>query len=170
MRFVYLAAVAVLVAAPPGVAAQAPPAPALPATDVTFVQLMDFINGLPKDRISDSPVRIVDAGNGLRMGIYGVYRPKHLPGDAVLHEAKTSETYVMLEGSATLVTGGTLAARKPGEGTLRGERIDGGVSRRVVKGDVIVIPGRTPHWWSELESDIKYMIIRSDPESRLTLK
>ena len=157
---------AALAALPAGAAAQS----VLPATDVTAVQLTDFINALPKDKISDSPVRIVDAGNGLRMGVYGVYRPKNLPGDAVLHESKTSETYVMLEGAGTLVTGGTLGGRKPSEGTIRAERIDGGVSRRVVKGDVVVIPGRTPHWWSQLEGDIKYIIIRADPEGRLTLK
>jgi mannose-6-phosphate isomerase-like protein (cupin superfamily) len=168
MRFAgCLAMFAALSLAPALVTGQTAP---LPATDVTAAGLMDFIAALPKDRISDSPVRIVDVGNGLRIGLYGVFRPKSVPGDAVLHESKTSETYVMLEGSGTLVTGGTLVGRKPGEGTLRGERIDGGVSRRVVKGDVVVIPGRTPHWWSQLESDIKYMIIRSDPEGRLTLK
>jgi mannose-6-phosphate isomerase-like protein (cupin superfamily) len=157
---------AALAALPAGAAGQ----PVLPATDVTAVQLTEFINALPKDKISDSPVRIVDAGNGLRMGVYGVYRPRNVPGDAVFHESKTSETYVMLEGAGTLVTGGTLAGRKPSEGTIRAERIEGGVSRRIVKGDVVVIPGRTPHWWSQLEGDIKYIIIRADPEGRLTLK
>jgi quercetin dioxygenase-like cupin family protein len=44
------------------------------------------------------------------------------------------------------------------------------VSRRVVKGDVIIIPGRTPHWWSNLEGDIAYMIIRPDPEATIPLK
>jgi mannose-6-phosphate isomerase-like protein (cupin superfamily) len=150
--------------------AQAPATAPIPATDVTLSLMQDFINALPKDRISDSPVKVVDVGNGMRIGIYGVFRPKSLAGDAVLHESTTTETYVMLEGAGTLVTGGTLSGRKPGEGTVRAERIEGGVSRRITKGDVVVIPGRTPHWWVNLEDDIKYMIVRSDPEGRLNLK
>ncbi len=82
--------------------------------------------------------------------------------------------YYILDGAGTLVTGGTIMDPKaPPDGRRagpRGERIDGGVSRRVSAGDLIVIPGRTPHWWSSLESDIHYMIVRADPDSKLTLK
>jgi mannose-6-phosphate isomerase-like protein (cupin superfamily) len=175
MRFLLIAAtiVSAVVTASAQSTAPASGAP-LPATDVTSAQMLDFLNALPKDKISDSPVRIVDVG-GSRIGIYGVFRPKSLPGDAVLHETRTSEVYVMLDGAATLVTGGSLAGRKPGPTggtftTVRGTGIDGGVTRRIVKGDVVIIPGGTPHWWSHLEGDIKYMIVRSDPESRMTLK
>ena len=80
----------------------------------------------------------------------------------------------MLEGTWTLVTGGTIANLKPPPAGRnagpRGEKIDGGVSRRVVPGDVVIIPGRTPHWWSNLESDIRYMIVRADPVGTMTLK
>ena len=54
--------------------------------------------------------------------------------------------------------------------TVNGTSIEGGVSRRIVKGDVVVIPNHTAHWWSSLEGDIRYLIIRPDPESKLTLK
>ena len=97
-----------------------------------------------------------------------------MPGDAILHETKTSEVYYMLAGSGTLVTGGFIRDLKPGAdgkvNATRGTRVEGGVTRRVTVGDVIVIPGRTPHWWSNLESDIRYMIIRPDPENRLTVR
>ena len=78
----------------------------------------------------------------------------------------------MLEGAATLVTGGTLKpAGPPIPGTsARSPGIDGGVSRRVTKGDVVIIPGHTPHFWSELETDIEYLIFRPDPDNRLPLK
>lgn len=142
----------------------------MPAVDVTSAQVNAFIDALPKDAISDLPIRIVDVG-GSRVGVYGVFRPKSLPGDAIAHITKTSETYYMLEGAGVLVTGGVIAGTKaPPAGRTagpRGERIDGGVTRRVTKGDIIVIPGGTPHWWSSLESDIRYLIIRSDPEGRM---
>jgi len=54
--------------------------------------------------------------------------------------------------------------------TVRGSRIDGGATRKVLPGDVVIIPGRTPHWWSSLDGDIKYLIVRSDPQGRIALK
>lgn len=162
MRTIALAVVVGLAAAGP-TAAQPP----LPAGDVTAGEIKAFIDALPKDAISDRPIRAFDAGSH-RVTVYGVFRPRALAGDAILHETRTSETYYMLEGSGTLVTGGTLADIIPPAPNAtstgpRARRIDGGVSRRVTVGDVIVIPGRTPHWWSTLDSDIRYLIIRSTP-------
>jgi mannose-6-phosphate isomerase-like protein (cupin superfamily) len=148
------------------------PAP-LPATDVTGAALNAFIDAMPKSAITDSAIKVADVG-GYHVGIFGVFRPKNMPGDAIAHETKTSEVYYILEGSGTLVTGGTIMDPKPAPAGRtagpRGDRIDGGVSRKVVKGDIIVIPGRTPHWFSSLDSDIRYLIIRPDPDGRLPLK
>ncbi len=142
------------------------------ATDITSADIQKFINALPRDRVSDRPIRVVDVTGDYRVGVYGVFRPKDVPGGANLHEVNTTEIYYMVEGVATLVTGGTL--REPGpaiRGTsARSPGIDGGVSRRVTKGDVVIIPGHTPHWWSELETDIEYLIFRPDPDNRLPLK
>ena len=44
------------------------------------------------------------------------------------------------------------------------------VKRRVGPGDVIVIPGNLPHWWSSLDSDIRYLIYRPDPEGLQSVK
>ena len=156
-------------------AAQAPkPAtpPALPAIDITHSDIKAFIDKLPRDAISNLPIRVVDVG-GHRVGVYGVFRPKTATQDAVLHEVVNSEIYYMLEGAGTLVTGGTMVdeRRQPAPSTLvRASRIDNGVSRRVVPGDMIIIPGRTPHWWSNLETDIKYVIYRPDPEGLQQVK
>jgi hypothetical protein len=35
---------------------------------------------------------------------------------------------------------------------------------------VIVIPGRLAHWWSSLDSDIRYLIYRPDPEGLQKVK
>ena len=158
------------------VAACAAPAAAqnpLPATDVPASQVQAFLKALPRDAITDSPIRVVDVG-GYRVGIFGVFRPKTQPGDAIAHETRTTEIYYIVEGGGTLVTGGKImdlkpppAGRNPGP---RGGRIEGGVTRHVSKGDIIVIPGRTPHWWSSLDSDVNYLIYRPDPDGRLTLK
>jgi mannose-6-phosphate isomerase-like protein (cupin superfamily) len=145
----------------------------LPATYLTSDDIRAFLEALPKDAITDAPIRTVDVG-GYRVGVFGVFRPKNEPGDAIAHEVRTTEIYYILEGGGTLVTGGTITGIKPPPAGRsagpRGDRIGGGVSRHVSKGDIIIIPGRTPHWWSSLDSDINYLIYRPDPDSRLRLK
>jgi quercetin dioxygenase-like cupin family protein len=94
-----------------------------------------------------------------------------VPGDAILHDTSVTEIYYMLEGTGTLVTGGKLVDERDAglspntkRPNRRGTRIEGGVTRRVVPGDIVVIPGKVPHWWSVLDADIKYLIYRPDPE------
>ena len=101
-----------------------------------------------------------------------LFRPKTAKQEAVFHETKMTEVYYMLEGAGTLVTGGTLVdpQRTPGNITVRADRIEGGVSRRIAKGDVVIIPAGVPHWWSNLEGDLSYLIIRPDPEGTQKLK
>lgn len=144
----------------------------LAATDVTAADIDAFIDALPDDAISDRPIRVVDVG-GYHVGVYGVFRPGDLAGDAILHEVVRSEIYYMLEGAGTLVTGGSLIGPRrsePSSTSIRGDGIEGGESRRIVAGDVVIIPGGTPHWWSELDGDIRYLIFRPDPEASMTLR
>ena len=157
--------------APPAAAQETPAtAPQAPeATDVTSAAIQLFINGLPRDRVSDRPIRTVEVTGDYRVGVYGVFRPKDFPGSANLHEVNTTEIYYMVEGVATLVTGGTLTDEDTNTLTA-GRGIEGGVSRRVTKGDVIIIPGYTAHWFSELETDIEYLIIRTDPDNRIPIR
>jgi mannose-6-phosphate isomerase-like protein (cupin superfamily) len=154
------------------VKAQSPTA----ATDITAAQVQAFIKDAPRDRNSDRPIRVIDVG-GYRVGVFGVFRPKDTPPSATVHQTNVTETYYMLEGAGVLVTGGML--RKPvtprqsnlGNWTDNGsEGIEGGVSRRLAKGDVVIIPGGVPHGWASLEGDITYLIVRSDPDKKLPLK
>ncbi|MBQ15201.1 MAG: hypothetical protein CMQ17_12485 [Gammaproteobacteria bacterium] len=150
------------------------PAPAVPpiATDVTAEDISKFIDALPRDQVSDRPIRTVSVTGDYRIGVYGVFRPKEIAGGANLHPVNTTEIYYMLKGYATLVTGGELSDPRPAPSpstSIRGSGIVGGVSRRIVPGDVVVIPGHTPHYWSELETDIEYLIFRPDPDNRIRL-
>jgi hypothetical protein len=75
--------------------------------------------------------------------------------------------------SATLITGGTIPDARPPAlpgGNYTGSKIDGGTGRHVVPGDVIITAGRTPHLWANIESDMRYLVFRPDPDSTLTLK
>ncbi len=148
----------------------------LPAVDVTAADIKAFIDALPKDRISDRPIRVVEVG-GYKNGVYGVFRPQSLSGNAIRHQTTVSEIYFMLEGSGTLVTGGTITEERSSgmspntkSPNFAGSGITGGVSRKIAAGDVIVIPGNVPHWWSSLDSDIRYLIFRPDPDDRQTAR
>ena len=85
-----------------------------------------------------------------------------MSGNTIAHHVNTTEIYCMLDGAGTLVTGGTVMDQN--DSGTRGAAIAGGVTRRIVPGDVVTIPGHTPHWWSELESDIECLIFRLDPK------
>ncbi len=153
-----------------------PPVPPPPAVDVTAAAIKSFIDTLPKDRISDQPIRVADVG-GYKVGAYGVFRPKAQPGGAIRHQTSVTEIYYMLEGTGTLVTGGKMVDEKStglSPNTKRpnfgGSRIEGGVTRKVVPGDVVIIPANLPHWWSSLDTDIRYLIFRPDPEGLQPLK
>jgi quercetin dioxygenase-like cupin family protein len=142
----------------------------IPAVDVTAQDIVAFIDALPQDAITDSPIRVVDVG-GYKTGLYGVFRPQSQPGNAIRHDTSVTEIYYMLTGRGTLVTGGVIeeevstgSSPNTGRPNFAGPRIVGGVSRVVGPGDVIIIPPNVPHWWSSLDSDIRYLIFRPDPE------
>ena len=165
-----------LCAAGAPLAAQAPkaaPAPkTAPATHVTKDQIQEFFAQMPPNRILDNVIRAVDVG-GYKVGVFAVTRPKDSPQDAIYHDTNMTEILYILEGSATLITGGTIPDARPLSrpgGNYTGTKIDGGTSRHVVPGDVIITPGRTPHLWANIESDMRYLVFRPDPDGTLTLK
>lgn len=82
------------------------------------------------------------------------------PGIAEVHTKDTDIIY-MLEGSATFVTGGTVVDGKniePEE--IRGKEIKGGESRTITKGDVIVVPHGTPHWFKDVKGPLNYYVVK----------
>jgi mannose-6-phosphate isomerase-like protein (cupin superfamily) len=170
MRKIVLGIFLMLIASSAG--AQAPMA----ATDITAAQVQAFLKDAPRDRNSDRPIRVMDAG-GYRIGVFGVFRPKGTPPNATVHQTNVAEVYYVLDGAGMLVTGGTLkkpATPRPstlGNWTdVASDGIEGGTSRRVTKGDVIIIPGGVPHGWASTEGDVTYLIVRPDPDNKLSLK
>jgi len=82
------------------------------------------------------------------------------PGVVEVHTRDTDIIYV-LEGTAILVTGGTIVDGKQIEPEeIRGKDVNGGEIRRITKGDVIVIPHGTPHWFKEVDGPIDYYVVK----------
>lgn len=85
---------------------------------------------------------------------------REMDGVAEIHRLDTDLIYV-LEGAATFVTGGSVPDAKVTEPSeLRGSAIVGGESRRVVKGDVIVVPAGVPHMFTEVRGPLNYYVVK----------
>jgi glc operon protein GlcG len=81
-------------------------------------------------------------------------------GTAELHEKDTDVFYVV-DGTATYVTGGKIIDSKtlsPGE--IRGSGIEGGETRQLSKGDVIIIPAGAPHWFKDVQGPFHYFVVK----------
>src|SRR2546429_1779794 len=80
------------------------------------------------------------------------------PGQVEVHDKET-DTFYILDGDATFVTGGAMicgnvTAPNPQRGT--GNR--GCEAPYLPKGDVIVIPAGIPHWFKERPPSINYYV------------
>lgn len=71
-------------------------------------------------------------------------------GEVEVHDT-TNHVFIIVEGEATMVTGGTLVgAKQTAPGQIRASDVKGGQTHHLTKGDVITIPAKTPHWWKDV--------------------
>jgi quercetin dioxygenase-like cupin family protein len=112
--------------------------------------------------VHDKVMEALQKGGTLATGadfrVTGGHRDK--AGRPEAHD-KDTEIVLVMEGEATYVTGGTMVDGKelrPGE--RAGSGIQGGETRHLTKGDVIVIPAGTPHWFKEVPRVINYYDVK----------
>jgi len=66
--------------------------------------------------------------------------------------------FYVIDGSATLVTGGKLKDEKRTNAeNLTGTGIEGGNPQAITKGDFVIVPENTPHWFSAINGTIVLM-------------
>jgi mannose-6-phosphate isomerase-like protein (cupin superfamily) len=88
------------------------------------------------------------------------YRVAGLNANASVHE-REAEIFFVVEGSGTLVTGGKLRDEKRlNAGNLSGPSIEGGTSRAIAKGDVMVVPENTPPWFGNVVDTLVLISMR----------
>lgn len=85
-------------------------------------------------------------------------------GEVEVHE-KTNHVFIITEGEATFVTGGTLVEpRQTAPGQTRAKDVRGGTTYHLSKGDVITVPAKTPHWFKDVSTGtIAYYAINLEP-------
>ncbi|HLH54518.1 MAG TPA: cupin domain-containing protein [Verrucomicrobiae bacterium] len=82
------------------------------------------------------------------------------PGEVEIHDYDTDIFYIV-EGTADFVTGGT--AKQPhrtGPGEMRAGDLEGGQERKLVKGDVLIIPNGVPHWFKKVDGTFLYYVVK----------
>ena len=182
MRKIFLFITAIAVVAPVAISATSEPssdAALLPAATIS-----QAIKAMPANAAIDQPLRTVDGGTA-NVGIFVVHRPQEPDqGCTIEHDTlvndKTTSIFLVLDGTGTLVTGGKLANPAPlssgdpdlklvGSGS-RGSGIKHGQSRRISRGDVVIIPAGVPHGFSAIEKSITYEVVRVDSGKTLPVK
>ena len=114
---------------------------------VTAAGVPTAVTYVPHDKVAAMMVKggAIIEDPGLR-----VLAQRRGTGEAEVHQ-KTNHVFIIVDGEATFVTGGSLVnAKQTAPDQLRGSSIQGGETRHLTKGDVITIPAKTPHWFKEI--------------------
>ena len=78
-------------------------------------------------------------------------------GPAAIHETE-AELFYVIDGKGTLVTGGKLIGEKRVNAeNVNGTGIEGGSTTAVAKGDFLIVPQNTPHWFSTIDGTLIVM-------------
>jgi len=85
---------------------------------------------------------------------------------AVEYHDHTNHVFIMVDGEATLVVGGTMVdSKRTAPDQMRAPSLDGGTTYHLSKGDVITIPAKTPHWFKEVPTKtVAYYAVNIESE------
>jgi mannose-6-phosphate isomerase-like protein (cupin superfamily) len=151
-------AVALLMLLPRAAAAQA----ATPAPDMTkgtYVSAADAAAAVAATAAKQgtSPNGITRV---LQLAPYTVSIEHRIPvaQSAAIHD-KDAELFVVIDGSATLVTGGTLVSPTRNGDNVSGTAITGGTSQKMSKGDFMLIPQGVAHWITDIQGSFTPMTL-----------
>jgi uncharacterized protein GlcG (DUF336 family)/quercetin dioxygenase-like cupin family protein len=101
---------------------------------------------------------LFDGSDGRNYMVHASRREK--PGQAEIH-TKDADVIYVLQGSATFITGGEAIDAKTTEpNELRGSGIKGGETRKIAKGDVIIVPHGVPHQFREVTDPFLYFVVK----------
>ena len=148
------------------------------ATDVTKAEIEAVLASMAGG--IDRQIKVVDIGDA-NLAV-GILHRDATEGDGSgpvrgLVHSRVTEVYYVLSGGGTLVTGGTVADRRDFAadaqittvlvGPSYGGMSEGGHSREIAAGDIVVIPAGVFHAWSHIPDHVTYLSIRPDLDKLL---
>jgi quercetin dioxygenase-like cupin family protein len=125
---------------------------------LTWAAASPAVTYVPHDKVTIALAKGGPLVNAPDLLVSGSHRDK--AGNVEVHDKETDVIYV-IDGEATFVTGGTMLGgkvTKPGQHA--GTSIDGGDTHHLTKGDVVVVPAGTPHWFKEVPQSISYYVVK----------
>jgi len=150
LSFVALLTITVVAVAQRGGGQPAPsitqPAPSITETKiVTASDVATLVAGTPKDRNGNATM--------IRLAPYSVNMEHRLMSQAAAIHETEAEFFYVIDGAGTVLTGGKLVGeQRTNAENLTGTGIEGGVSKKVSKGDWIMVPAGIPHQYPAVES------------------
>lgn len=126
-------------------------------TNAKMLPVSFFDSSTVSDAFAKGAV-LEDGSNGENYMVHASRREK--PGMSEVHELDTDIIYV-LDGTATFVTGGkSVDPKMIAANEFRGSSIDGGETRELKKGDVVIVPKGTPHWFKKVDGAFLYYVVK----------
>ena len=127
---------------------QAPPP--LQGGQVTAADLAAIVAKQPKDRNGNQTF--------LQLAPYNVNMEHrvNITQNASVHD-KEAELFYVIDGSGTIVTGGKLINPTRNGDNSTGSGVEGGTSKRLAKGDFVLVPEGVPHWFSKVDNELTMM-------------
>ena len=137
-------------------------------TVITADEIAATLKQSTANNVVDQPVKLADVLGG--KASLAVLRRTRAETSALIHD-RVTEIYQILDGSGTLVTGGSLDNATATDLTRLNAGMSqtgahrGGESRHVGPKDVIIVPAGMPHRFSVLDGpEITYLVYRFEPK------
>lgn len=81
-----------------------------------------------------------------------------VPQSAAIHD-KDAELFYVIDGAATIVTGGKLVDATRSGDNVSGKSIEGGTAQVMGKGDFVLVPAGVPHWFGNVQGSLTQMAL-----------
>jgi glc operon protein GlcG len=139
-----------------------------------YLVLLTFIGVVPYLALAGAPAHEVTELDATRVAaafakgapllendLYKIHASRRdAAGVAEVHERDTDILYV-LEGEARFVTGGRVVdGQQAAPDEIRGPRIEGGTTRTLAPGEIVVVPNGTPHWFESVAGPFVYYVVK----------
>jgi mannose-6-phosphate isomerase-like protein (cupin superfamily) len=127
-------------------------------TAAVLLTAADGVTYISHDKVAAALAKGGPLARTSDLSVSGSFRNKG--GSVEVHDKETDIMYIV-DGAATLVTGGTMVggkSTKPGQHI--GSDIKGGQTHHLTKGDVIIVPAGIPHWFKEVPQTVSYYVVK----------
>ena len=128
------------------------------ASGLAIPDAASSVTYIPADQVNAAFAKgavLVNNGN------YMVHASRRDAEGQVEVHVKDADIIYVLEGTTTFITGGeVVGGRTTAPDEIRGTSVRGGETRTLTKGDVIIVPKGTPHWFKEVSGPVLYYVVK----------